>query len=271
MRKTFLKISNVLLTIFMILLALLSVSAFVLALVGKSFPTFDFVDWVYLTFGFVFAPIEYILCGSVGHLIPDAFSIIVMGVSAIVFILSIILIKFKLKSTREEEYRRNFYKKMTYILSILSLIIFVLNLIVLLKNFKNVNNYLNSAVPLISKIIEGKLLIITYISLTSLGIFVMLFGIFATVFYRKVTAKAVKIYGTINFYSKEFEEQQNDVQVKNTEEQEEIEATGIKEQSAEAKDLVLKIMQLEELRKSGQINNVEYTKLRQKAIRRYKK
>ena len=44
----------------------------------------------------------------------------------------------------------------------------------------------------------------------------------------------------------------------------------MKEVDPEAKNLVNKIRQLDELRKAGKISNTDYTRLRQKAIRRYK-
>ena len=41
-------------------------------------------------------------------------------------------------------------------------------------------------------------------------------------------------------------------------------------QKKQSQALINKIMQLNELKDSGKINEVEYTRLRQKAIRRYK-
>ena len=252
-------------------MATLAVGSFILALVGKSIPSFDFVDWVYLLFGFVFAPIEYLMCGAVGQLLTDAYSMIIFIVSTVVFVLSIVLMVYKLKSSNEEEYRKKYFKKISYVLLILSLIMFIFNLSVLLINFNNINNYLISVVEMFYKLAVGNILIIIYITIIIFGILVLLFSLISTIFYKKETTKTVKIYGTINFYSKEFEEPQNDISVKKQEEEGFVESLGIKESTEEAKDLVNKIMQLEELRESGQISNVEYTKLRQKAIKRYKR
>ena len=54
------------------------------------------------------------------------------------------------------------------------------------------------------------------------------------------------------------------------EEKKEQVIADIPENDPKAKNLIKKIMQLEELKNSGKITNVDYTRLRQKAIRRYK-
>ena len=53
------------------------------------------------------------------------------------------------------------------------------------------------------------------------------------------------------------------------EKQEEVQATK-KPVKKQAQDLVTRIMQLNELKNTGQISEVEYTRLRQKAIKKYK-
>ena len=113
--------------------------------------------------------------------------------------------------------------------------------------------------------------ITTYLNVLIQYFTAFLFAFIVALCYKKPTPKAIKVYGTINFYSDEFEEVQNEVSEKQAEEVESVESKGIKESSEEAKDLIQKVMQLEELRKTGQINDVEYTKLRQKAIKRYKR
>ena len=57
---------------------------------------------------------------------------------------------------------------------------------------------------------------------------------------------------------------------KSKEEKKEQVIADIPENDPKAKNLIKKIMQLEELKNSGKITNTDYTRLRQKAIRRYK-
>lgn len=271
MRKVLLIISNIYLSMFLVLMAMFSLGALVLTIVGKVNPAFEFIPFVYLVFGFIFVPAELLIRGSVGQMSPDVFSTVMFILSPIIFVLSIILLVYKLKSTKENEHRRKYYKIASYILLILFLAVFVINFIFIILCYFKIDYDLSAIDEYFVKLKASAPVITAYTNVLPQFIVAFVFAFVVALCYKKPTQKAVKVYGTINFYSDEYAEPQNEVELKKEEVVETTESNGIKESSEEAKDLIHKIMQLEELRSSGQISDVEYTKLRQKAIKRYKR
>lgn len=73
----------------------------------------------------------------------------------------------------------------------------------------------------------------------------------------------------VYFYSSDYEPQEESIKIKDTNEKK-TEVGAIPEKNPRAKQLIYKIMELENLKKEGKITQLEYTKLKQKAIKRYK-
>jgi len=115
--------------------------------------------------------------------------------------------------------------------------------------------------------------ILNIINISLSGLCVLLFFIVFIVlanFYRRKKKKEIeeqKLY----FYTSVYEPMEEKKEKYHLEKISEEDMRDIPESNQKAKDLVTKIIQLEELRNEGKISDKEYVRLRQRSIKRYKK
>ena len=89
--------------------------------------------------------------------------------------------------------------------------------------------------------------------------------------FKRRGGKKIRTTTSLYFYSSEYKEPKDEVKIHKSDDGSGVEIVeNIKESNEKAQDLVKKVMQLNELKEQGQITEREYTKLRQKAIKRYK-
>ena len=85
--------------------------------------------------------------------------------------------------------------------------------------------------------------------------------------------KKEKKYVSLNFYTEEFikEPEKKKIEEKTKTAERSNPTVALKQKTKkQSQELINRIMQLNALRDSGQISDVEYTKLRQKVIKRYR-
>ena len=104
--------------------------------------------------------------------------------------------------------------------------------------------------------------------------FSSLFAFIVYIINRERGEKRNKDAFGITYYAEDYLQKKQEAVDENERLTQEVNSEGstnnVKEKSAGSKKLLERIMQLNELKDSGQITEVEYTKLRQKAIRKYK-
>ena len=171
-------------------------------------------------------------------------------------------------------------KKFSFISSLIFcgifFIYFTFNLIVFCVNYNKFLTFLTANAPgfVINMTNGADIIMVKNIIICVLFIVASAVVFFAFMLNREKEQKQqIKQAFNFNFYSDEYEQKESneikpvEVEPERQEEQQEVEKAKPKKQ---AQDLVTRIMQLNELKDTGQISDVEYTKLRQKAIKRYK-
>ena len=280
MKNVLLKISKGFLNVVLVILFLLSLAS--AGLVAASFFVADLseISFAYAFIGEFIYPIEFLINTEIGKVQMGQMNIIMIwaGVAiAILCILAIIEFRKICKKNSEGEKKNSGVK--TGIFSLLTLAYSALNVYYLLTQFMVLKRFLNKNLTGIPKdllkeigmepVLFKGMAICGLIALFSFIIFVLNF------FDRNpASVRAKKKEGRnkseINFYSEGLIENQQK-QIENVQLSAENSADVVmKSNKKQAEDLVTKVMQLNKLRDAGQLTEVEYTKLRQKAIRRYK-
>lgn len=280
MKNVLLKISKSFLNIVLVVLFLLSLTS--AGIVAASYFVADLseIGFAYAFIGEFIYPIEFLINTEIGKFPIGQMKIIMISAGlaiALICILAIIEFKKICKKNSEGEKKNSGVK--TGIFSLLTLAYSSLNIYYLFTQFMVLKRFLNKNLTGIPKdllkgigmepILFKGIVICGLIALFSFIIFVLNF------FDRNpASVRAKKKEGRnkseINFYAEGLidnkQKQQAAVQVA----AENSADVVMKSNKKQAEDLVTKIMQLNKLRDAGQLTEVEYTKLRQKAIRRYK-
>lgn len=281
MRKKSIEVAKKLIVFLMTLLLVVLFCSVALAVYNLITFNVEMSKYIYLLIGVFLIPLEYALTGRVDGIFQDqANAILCLAVPVVLIVLIIIMLAniSKMHNGRYSSKKRALFNTVGDILLFVFLAYFVLSSIFITVQYSKLVNIFNDIGPDFVKTITTSfgfnLIVIKEIVVAYFGAFVCLFGLISFIVGLFHKSTKVRIITSINFYSSEFEEDKAISNTKSTTEikqtkQEEV-AIDIPENDPKAQNLIKKIMQLDELRNQGKISNVDYTRLRQKAIRRYK-
>lgn len=244
-------------------------------LVGASYIVdgFDAISWVYLLIGEFIAPIELLINGSLGSFYESTMNIVCICVALAIFVFCILLIKTYSKNGKKNK-SNGFVANI--VLSLLLMGYFAFNLVMLILNYAKINRYFGRNISGIAEIVINYTFK-DFVIVKGIGVLSIIAGLAFVIFILTFICKEKKKkqhlakQESLSFYSDKYL-----VKDENKTENQPQEIKGSVEQNAKPKikkqnqELINKIMHLNELKDKGQITDVEYTKLRQKAIRRYK-
>lgn len=276
MKNKSIKFAKGLLDVFLALVIIVSLAAFCLSVYCHFNYNAEYAKYLYVLVGVFLFPIEYFATKNVtGVIVRQTNMLLCAGLTFAILVFAIISFvlscKMYNKSISSKKRKKYGIVECFFIFIILSYLI--VSAVVLTANYSIIENSLDSASPeLITQLkrsigvnaIALKEIIVAYV-----GIFVLLFSFIVFIIGMSHKTTKTKIYSSLNFYSDEYEQKENVKQV--TKQQKAEISADIPENNQDAKNLIKKIMQLEELKNQGKISTVDYTRLRQKAIRRYKK
>ena len=257
------KIKNIFINVLMVLsiiMALSAVAGIFIVIFKENIGSANVIRLIYLAVGELLFMIEIILFGSVGTISIKEFDYYVLtacGVLAILCFLFVLVLKKSKQQANKNAVRGVFYLFM-FAFSLTSLIFIVVNGSKI-KQVVGVGD--NSwSDPIFIKVV---LVLSIFIALMIFNVVVGIRQNRCGGYVQNVGSKQLK------FYSVDYEEEKQPQNLKSN--QQEIE--GAVEHAFEAgkNELVNKIIQLNELKDSGEITTVEYTRLRQKLIRKYGK
>lgn len=270
MDKKIVKKSGVFLVIVSWLLAILSLASLILVILGMVIPNFVQSTWFIVALGELLLPLQMLIDPQMSN------GIIHLIILVAVLILSILAIVFVKKSYKFGSHNKRVSFVVSIIISVILFVYATFSLVMLIINFR----VIAMAISLLLYALIGEnpevlanLVMIKYIVFCSMVIISSALVLFVFLLNRDKEKRHIdKQFFNVNFYSDEYEEKavsDNKQDKKEVVEEKtfEVQKTKVKKQSQE---LINKIMQLNELKDNGQISDVEYTKLRQKAIKRYK-
>lgn len=269
MEKKFVKVSGAFLVVMSWILALLSLTALTLMILEMVIPNFAQGSWFIVAMGEFLLPLQILINPQ------SADAGVYIIICAVMLILSIMAIVFVKKTYRFGSHNKKVSMAISLIISFILFAYTAFSLVLLILNYELIA--MTTSLLLYGLLGENpgllaSLVMIKFIVICAIVIISTILVFFVFLLNREKEQKHVdrQIFN-VNFYSDEFEEQINteklDKKAVEKEEQAEVQKPKVKKQSQE---LINKIMQLNELKDNGQISDVEYTKLRQKAIKRYK-
>ena len=257
-----------------ILIALASLAGLTLIVLNEFELPIDFepLKYVYVVMYELLLPFIYMLFGNIATLTIN--NIVSVGVctSVALLLLSIVAFRDTSKATGYISYPN---KKVSYIwvgiYSFVLCVLFGFSLILTGVEYTKISTFLaeNSASEITTIVI-----IIKAITLSSLAILISLAMLIALIANRSKGQKRVKdAKKGLSFYSKEYEEkaQESKMLNKNTDPDELAHSKEAAESNPKAQNLINRIMELNKSLENGEITDVEYTRLRQIALRRYRK
>ena len=232
--------------------------------------------YIYLLLGVFLLPCEYFFKGKLDGFFQQQSNIFIcLLISVCLLILIITLVSFisKMFNNKYSSVKRTLWGIFANIILLLFLLVFVLSVVFFTAKYSQIINAVNNFGPDFIKTITTNFgfnaLVIKELIVAYLGAVVCVFGLVSFIIGMSHKSTKIKILSSINFYSSEYEEVKSEGKTKDEKQELDV-VTEMPETNPNAKNLINKIMQLEELKNAGKIDNVDYTRLRQKAIRRYK-
>lgn len=261
----------------LVLILLVTFAGLCVSIYNSFAYNYETAKYIYVLLGFVMLPLEYLTTGTFSGRFQEQASTHICIIIEIIILFAIILYLSSASSAfrrKNSVAMRKFYSVMSIVLQAIFVGVFGGSLFVAITNYSVVLNALNSFGPdLINKLtttIGVNVVLIKEVVVASWG---FVAGVFALIMFILATAhKSTKVkivQGGTSFYSSDYEEPKKENKVKEVADEQQAEPAH--KEDPRAQELINKIMELEELKKQGRISNVDYTRLRQKAIRRYKK
>lgn len=280
MKKKCVKVAKKLINVFMVLLlvgTLISIGLCVFNLISYNV---EVARYIYASMGYILLPYEFLAIGKIDGIFIEQSNLVVCLIIAIVmFILQIAVLSntTKMFNGKYSSIKRNIAGVIANIIIFLFFAVFVIGCVIMSVKYLPIENAINTVGPEFIKLIKtnfGVNLITLLATVCAyIGAFVCIFAFVFFIVGMSHKSTKVKIVSSIYFYSSEYEEPTDgnkQSSKKNEEKKQESQNQEIPESSQNAKNLINKIMQLEELKNAGKISNADYTRLRQKAIERYK-
>ena len=269
MNKKIVKRSGTFFVVLLCSLLVLCVAALGLGVLSQIIPESNVGAYIIPVAGEIFLPLQLML--GEGN---QAGGMILICISAAILVLCILGI---VSVTKAKKKTKGAWYVLSLILGFLFFAFFTFNIVILIIFFEPVYVMVGviaaELIPALSAevvagVVMGKFIIVCALTIISAIIMFLVY-----IFNRDKTQRDIikQIYN-VNFYSDEYE-QKDSGGIKTPEVVEKVEDKNEElkpKTKKQAQDLVTKIMQLNELKDTGQITEVEYTKLRQKAIKRYK-
>lgn len=282
MKKRNIKVAKKFLTFLMALIIVVSFAGIGLSVFNLISFNVEASKYIYLLLGVFLLPYEFITQGRIVGMFQEQGNIVyTLIISIAIFVLTIVLLTnaSRMYNGKYSSVKRAIFGIIANVLIFIFTAIFVFGAVMITLKYNQMVNGVNDIGPEFIKIIMTNfgfnLIVVKEIVVAYFGLLVCLFALIVFVIGMFHKSTKVKIITSINFYSDEYEEDKaitnstSSVQ-KSKEEKKEHVIADIPENDPKAKNLIKKIMQLEELKNSGKITNTDYTRLRQKAIRRYK-
>ena len=280
MKVKVLKCFSVIMNILLSMLMVFSIGAVAFILVGNFVTDISPISFVYLLFGEAILPIEQLINGTVGQFPTALFNIVTIATGASLFVLSVLGLTFFSRAYKDKKGVKTKVLIPSLIIALLLCSFFTFSLISLITNYDGFNNFLSlrisGSVKVILQYLGNNFIILKSIIFAGLiAVFALL--VFVTcIICKQKGEKKEKNVSNILFYSEEYLRVQKEAKPETNKKKptqaqmaQMVKSTK-KLQKKQSQALINKIMQLNELKDSGKINEVEYTRLRQKAIRRYK-
>lgn len=256
----------------MIVAAIFSLACLAFIVIGLFVPNFNFSKLFYILGAELILPIRSLLGSSLNSSITT-FSIVMSG---IVFVLSITLTVFASKLFYRGQRKSGGAKvKIFIVLLSIALVYEAFTVVMYALKYSEFTAYFNSnSIPFnVEDVNSFNLIALKGIVLSGL-LFIFTLLMFFVIPVPKVAGqKQVVFSDEMNFYSSEYDEVKTDTKDKKDSEkkEEKQQEKGIGESNEQSKQLIKNIMKLNEMKDKGEISNKEYTKLREKEIRRYQK
>ena len=275
MNKKLVNIASVLMRMFLLLVLLMSIAGIVLTALNNTLGYNETINYVYLLIGEALIPLEIVINKSLGGFNQASFVTFSISVATILVIICFLTLKdlAKVKKHGGENVKFNYIS--SHILLFLILGFFTFSTIVTAINYSSVLYYINIFKNEFVSNIGENIIALKFIVVSGLIIVLSLLTGISLMLSKKRIKKQIEVVGTsgINFYSSDYEEQVKETKIVSSIELEKDKKKEVKltEKRQQAIELVSKVMELNQMKEDGQITAVEYTRLRQKAIRKYKK
>ena len=279
MKKRIVKFFSFVMGIFLTFGIIFSIAAVAFAIAGNYFPNISPTSFIYLLFGEAIMPIEQIVNGGIGLFSSGMFTIIIIALAVVILIVSILGLKFFAKAGRG----KNGVKIGALVPSIFICLIlagfYSFSAVISILNMDPFNAFL--AARIVGPVeIVFEYLGYGFITLKSIVFSCAMAGLsilnlMVLIACRERRKKSPIFMADMTFYSDEYLKKSNENQMLVKESGEaQVEDLPMQQKSPAkqklSQDLIDKIRQLSLLKNEGKITEVEYTKLRQKAIRKYR-
>lgn len=251
-------------------IAILSFAALALMVLSLFIKNFTYGSWFVPVFGEFLFPLQILINPNESN-----------GIIFIIIALAMFLLCVISATSAKKIYKYSTKSKRTslitsLILSFILLAYAVFNLVIICYFYEVLNTMLQGVINVLLQGLDVELFanifMIKFIVVCGLLAFASICVFFVYLLNREKEKKqVVKQLFSLNFYSDEYEKKEPKEEKKEEVKSEENIAIETKQKpKKQSQDLLERIMQLNELKDTGQITEVEYTRLRQKAIRRYK-
>lgn len=272
MNKKLRRVSCTISIVMCTIILLCSLAGLALVLCKNILSFSDMQKFFYIAVAEVFMPIELFVKGKLGTFSDAVFTPIAVSTLIVVIVLCLFLLRDLIKV--KKPYQKNkFYTVSLLITLFIILGYFIFSLVIVNTNLTGVTKYLSAIAKedFIVNIIKIKANV-----LPAIYVLVSLLSIVAVILTIEREPKLISVKNSLDgmgFYASDYEEAEKEVkEAKKQSDSLEQDAPVVDvTENGKSKVLLEKIMKLNELKDEGQISSVEYTRLRQKLIRRYKK
>jgi len=277
MKKRSIKVAKSLINFLMVLILLLGLATLGVTIYNSINFSVEAAKYIYALIGVFLMPFEYLMYGTIGKFQNQESNLVSLIISLVLVVLTITVLvnSSKMFNGKYSTTKRTIAGTIANFLIFAFFAFFAFGAVMFFVNYNQISNILNDIGPELVKTIMVNLgfnfIVLKEIIISVIGSLITIFALVLFLIGMSHKSTKVKIISSIYFYSSEYEEQQTETSASKLEQQEEEQVVNeMKEVNPKEKNLVNKIRQLDELRKAGKISNTDYTRLRQKAIRRYK-
>ena len=265
MKKKIVKISGKILVALTWVMLLFSLATIVLMAINKFVPEFNTTGIILALLGETALPLSILINA-------EEIATIIFIISMVLFIASIFIIR-DVSRVYKQKGNKKFYFASSIVWCAVIFVFFTFNIVPIFQNYQEIQLLLDLSLSLspYTQWLGSSVVMIKYVVVCTLFIVASLFVFITYIACREKTQRQViKPINNVPFYSEEFEQKQTEQELVKEEKKEEKQIEEKPKVKKQSLDLLTRIMQLNEMKDTGQISDVEYTKLRQKAIKRYK-
>lgn len=276
MSKKRIKVARVFIKFLMTLILIFSFGALGISIYNSISFDVELAKYIYFLLGVFIIPFEFLFTGNLGQIQKQEGNLVGIIISMVLIVLCIVVIvnTSKMFDGKYSSVKRTLSGTIANVLISLFFAMFTFSAVMFTIYSSQITNITNSIGPEFVKMFiisyGVNLIFLINIIFAYLGAICSLMTLVMFVLSMIHKSSKIKVVNSIYFYSSQFEEPITETKAIEEEKKEEEIQEPTHTESPQAKELINKIMQLEELKKAGKLTDVQYTKLRQKAIRRYK-